>query len=140
MPAGAYTLSRRPTAPMTGSRYLMPPPAADDYIPLGPVPCDEDHAEIGMPDYAAKAHKECRAYIQAIRRKVGREPEGARLATMEFHHADFGTYYEVVCHFDSGHPASVRYAQRCDEQAPQSWGEVGMTPPVPYGRQMYGGR
>jgi hypothetical protein len=62
----------------------MSAPAADDYIPLGPVPCDEDHAEIGMPDYARDALKECRAYIQAIRRKVGREPEGARLAITEY--------------------------------------------------------
>ncbi len=103
--------------------------ADDNYIPLGPVPCNEDAADIGAPGYAADGPRECRAYLLAIRKKLGPEPAGARLAVMGFPH-EFGRYYEVVVHFDPARPASVQYAQRCEREAPESWAEVGMKPPL----------
>ena len=98
----------------------MPSPADDNYIPLGPVPCDEDHAESGMRDYARNAHKECRAYIQAIRRKLRPPPQGATFEVKAFDHQDFGTYYEVIVRYDRAYPASVAYALRCEREAPET--------------------
>ena len=112
----------------------MPSP---DYIPLGPGPCNEDAAQVGTPNYAAAMHKECRAYIRAIRRKLGPEPEGAQLGVMSFRH-EFGTCFEVVCRFDHARPAAVAYALRCEREAPETWGEVGMRPPLKFGRQAHG--
>jgi hypothetical protein len=46
---------------------------------LGPTPALECCAQVGEPDYARDAKVECRAFIEAIRKVCGREPEGARL-------------------------------------------------------------
>ena len=108
-----------------------------DYIPLGSAPANEDCADIGMRGYAAAARKECQAYIEAIRRKLGPEPAGARLAVKPFP-CESGSYYEVVCRFDSAYPAAAAYALRCEREAPESWGEVGMKPPVRHGRDVPG--
>jgi hypothetical protein len=111
--------------------------AITDYIPLGSAPADEDHAELSSPSYAVDAHKECRAYIQAIRRKLGPEPQGARLDVMAFPH-ESGTYYEVICRFDNAQQPAVAYALRCESRPPETWGEVGMRPPL--GRRHAHGR
>ncbi len=73
---------------------------------------------------------ECRAYIQAIRKVLGEEPVGARLAVKSFPH-DFGMYHEVVCFYDDNFPESVDYALLCEAEAPTTWAEAGMQPPVP---------
>jgi hypothetical protein len=107
--------------------------ASTDYIPLGSAPANEDCADIGMRGYAAAARKECLAYIEAIRRKLGPEPRGASLAVKPFP-CDSGSYYEVVCRFDNAFPAAAAYALRCEREAPESWAEVGMKPPLTPGR------
>ncbi len=91
-----------------------------EYLALGPAPCDEDCAQVGQPDYRERVREECRRFILLIRQKLGPEPEGARLSTKSFPH-DFGTYYEVVCWFDTDIEASVEYAYRCEAQTPATW-------------------
>lgn len=113
----------------------MPSP---HYIPLGSAPCNEECTDIGSPLYRFLARKECQAYVRAIRKKLGPEPEGATLAVTAFRHSDFGTYYEAVCHFDPAYPASVAYAHRCEREAPERWSDVGMKPPVRHGRRERG--
>ena len=100
-----------------------------EYIALGPVPCTESCTQVGDENYRDHAIRECRAYIEAIRKKLGPEPEGAALRVKSFPH-DFGTYYEAVCAYDSAIPEAVGYAFRCEAEAPQSWEEVGMKPPA----------
>ena len=50
-----------------------------ELIYLGPAPAHEPCVSVGDPDYATKALAECRAYIEAIRKVVGEEPDGAAL-------------------------------------------------------------
>jgi hypothetical protein len=69
------------------------------------------------------------AYIEAIRKKLGNEPEGARLAVKSFQH-DFGTYQEVVCSFDTEIEGAIEYAYKCESDSPATWGEVGMVSPT----------
>ena len=99
-----------------------------DFLNIGPTPCDEDCEQVPYknPD---KAMRECKQYIEAIRKKLGQEPEGARLAVKGFPH-DFGTYHEVVCHYDTERPESEEYAFRCEGESPSTWVEVGMVAPV----------
>jgi hypothetical protein len=107
----------------------------DADILLGPVPCKESHAQVGQEDYRNQAVLECRAYIKAIRKKLGPEPEGAMLRVKAFT-LDFGTHYEVVCTYDSKNPTTLEYASRCEAEGPQRWSEVGMqTPSVGHGRK-----
>jgi hypothetical protein len=91
-----------------------------DYLTLGSSPCDEDCAQVGQPDYEARAQEECRRFILLIRQKLGPEPEGAWLSTKSFPH-DFGTYYEVVCLFDANDEAAAHYAYRCESELPATW-------------------
>lgn len=85
-----------------------------DVIEIGPVPCDEECEQVGMPTYdGARARLECQCYIEQLRRQFGPEPEGARLRIKSSPH-DFGNYLEVVCNFDNEYPESVEYAFKCE--------------------------
>lgn len=92
-----------------------------DYIALGPVPSDENCAQIGDDDYAPRARAECKRFITLLRSTFGPEPSGAYLTTKAFEH-DYGTYYEVVCYFNPRTSASIDYAFRCEREAPTTWG------------------
>jgi len=98
-----------------------------NYITLGSAPADEECAQVGSEGYEFAAKKECRLFIEAIRKKCGPEPEGAELIIMGFNH-DFGRYYEVVCRFDVGSPGE-EYAYYCERNIPLTWEEVGMEGP-----------
>ena len=93
---------------------------ARDYISIGSSPADEPCAQVGEPDYHIKANKECKKFIELIRKELGKEPDGARLSVKGFPH-DFGTYYEVVCWYDDALPDSVEYAFKCEAEAPTNW-------------------
>jgi len=94
-----------------------------DYLNLGPTPCEEECAQLGEDDYAARARAECRRYVALIRAVVGPEPTGAQLSVRAFRH-DFGTYYEVVVEFDDENPTATAYALRVENKAPKYWGET----------------
>ena len=101
-----------------------------DLVYIGPAPAEEECAQTTDPDYSRKAKVECRAYIEAIRKMVGREPEGARLSVRAESH-DFGTHHEVVCYFDANNEVAADYAYRCEAKAPATWEEAGMEAPNP---------
>lgn len=91
-----------------------------DSIPIGSSPVEEDCAQVGSDDYSSRARKECRRFIELIRRTLGPEPEGARLFVKANQH-DYGVYYEVECEFDDEIPESVKYAFMVEEKAPKKW-------------------
>ena len=93
-----------------------------DYLNIGPTPCEEPCAQVGQPDYRKKALAECHRFIELLQKTFGPEPEAARLAVKAFDH-DFGTYYEVVCHYDTEIQESVDYALRCEGETPAAWEE-----------------
>lgn len=99
-----------------------------EYITIGPVPSDEDCAQVGAADYRERARRETRGFIEAIRKTVGVEPDNASLIVKAFPH-DFGTYHEVVCYYDTDDKESMNYAFRCEAQAPRNWTEAGMVAP-----------
>lgn len=72
-----------------------------DCIEIGSAPCDEECVQVTRDgDYAPAMRAECKRFIDVIRKKLGDEVGSARLAIKGNPH-DFGTYYEVVCYFDS---------------------------------------
>jgi hypothetical protein len=95
---------------------------------LGAAPANEDCIQVGSPDYARDAKAECRAYIEAIRKVCGHEPEGARLTIKSQPH-DYGSYYEVAIVFDGNNREAAEYASRVDEKAPTTWEQAGMQSP-----------
>jgi hypothetical protein len=99
-----------------------------EYIELGQAPAGEECAQVGEPNYAVNARRECRSYIQAIRNYLGLEPDGAALAIKSFGH-DFGQYMEVVVKYDPENQAATEYAMMCEANAPMTWEEGSMKPP-----------
>jgi hypothetical protein len=96
---------------------------------LGSAHADEGHAQIGETDYRSRAMRECRAYIKAIRKKIGPEPDEARLHVKAFL-LPFGTHYETVCTYDPTNQSASEYALKCEAECPSTWNEVGMNAPV----------
>ena len=93
-----------------------------DSLSIGPVPSEEECAQVGEDNYMERAQSECARFIALIRKAMGPEPEGARLKIQHCPH-DFGTYLDVVCAFDTDNPAAVEYAYRCESDAPTTWPE-----------------
>ena len=91
-----------------------------DYINIGPVPCDEDCAQVGQDNYNKQAIEECTHFIALLRKTFGDEPEGARLAIKWFDH-DFGSYCEVVCWYETEDEKARDYAFRCENEMPLTW-------------------
>ena len=89
----------------------------------GPTPSGESCAQVGSPDYAKQARKECTAFINQLRRLFGEEPDGAYLQIKSNPH-DFGAYYEVTVKYDPGDEAAVAYALKCEREAPEEWDEA----------------
>jgi hypothetical protein len=98
------------------------------YVILGASPCMEFPVKQEDNNYRNRALRECRAYIVAIRKKLGPEPEGATLRVKSFT-LDFGTHYEVVCNYEEGNKIASEYALKCYSESPQKWEEVGMRTP-----------
>ena len=92
-----------------------------DYFSIGPTPSEEDCAQVGQPDYRRTAMEECQRFIERIRTTLGPEPPDAELAIKSFPH-DFGSYYEVVCYYDTTNERSMRYAWKVEKKAPTRWG------------------
>jgi len=91
-----------------------------DCLELGPTPCNENCAQVGIESYHVIAKQECQRYIDLIRKVVGPEPEGARLRIKSNPH-DFGTYYEVACYFDDTNETAIDYAYHCEANLPANW-------------------
>ena len=99
-----------------------------DYVSIGSSPCDEECVQVTKEGGYHDAMKaECRRFLELIRKKLGPEPPGARLAFMSNPH-DFGTYYDVVCHYDDQNEEAARYAFRCESQSPRTWGDDKLSP------------
>lgn len=93
-----------------------------DYINIGSAPAEEDYAQVGSEDYYSRMRVETNRFIELIRKKLGPEPAGARLTVKAFPH-DFGTYHEVVCYYDDNREEAIKYASRCESEAPCRWEE-----------------
>lgn len=105
-----------------------------DHLYIGPAPCDEDCAQIGVTEGASRLNRiECEAYIEALRAVYGPEPEGAYLHTKTESH-DFGNYKEVVCYYDTNVREAAEYAFKV-ETGLGTWAEANMEPPVRYDRK-----
>lgn len=90
------------------------------YVELGSSPAEEPCAQVGTPDYAARAASEMSRYRELLRTKLGPEPEGAALGVRWESH-DFGRYGELVCYYSPVYPDSVAYAFACESHGPATW-------------------
>ena len=101
----------------------------NEYIFVGPTPCDEACAQLGSNDYEKISRKECRAFINQIWRvakntyNVDKDGViGFDVITKNEYH-DFGTYREVVLKFDYNNILATEFAYKMDEIIPTTWDE-----------------
>lgn len=87
---------------------------------LGSCPALEDAAQLGEPDYEARAKRECLRFITRIREVHGREPAGVCLRVQSHRH-DFGFYYEVEIAWVEGDAGAEGYATRVQAAPPERW-------------------
>lgn len=90
-----------------------------DYIDIGPVPCQEDCAQVGDPDYQSKARKECAAFKQQLLRMFPPPPKADII--IRAHRHDFGTYHEVAIRYDDNDAEACDYAYLVENQTPTHW-------------------
>ncbi len=103
-----------------------------DYIYVGPSPADEPCAQTGVTEGAERLNKlECYAYIEALRKVYGLEPDGAFLTIKRESGSEFGDYFEVVCKYDDSDDVATDYAYKL-ENGLATWAEAGMVAPVQY--------
>jgi hypothetical protein len=93
---------------------------ARDSIGIGPTPSEETCEQLGPNYNSSKALKECRVFVEQLRRVFGPEPVGARLTIKSSPH-DFGTYLEVECMYDDTNEEAMAYAFRCEANTPELW-------------------
>jgi hypothetical protein len=91
-----------------------------DYISIGPSPVEEDCAQVGSDGYHNQARKECRAFINQLRRQFCPEIGSANLNIKANPH-DFGTYYDVVCYYDDDDQVGSEYAFKLEDETPEKW-------------------
>jgi len=93
-----------------------------DYLNLGPTPCNEDCVQVGEEDYPRRAKDECRRYIELLERRFPevKEIPGASFDIKAFPH-DFGTYYEVCVFYDYDEARSTDFAFFVEENLPEHW-------------------
>lgn len=91
-----------------------------DKLYLGCSPASEWCAQVGSDGYWEQAKRECRAWINQLRRAFGPEPTQAQLATTSNDH-DFGPYLDVVVYFDSKDEAARLYAYRVEANQILCW-------------------
>ena len=88
-------------------------------IELGSTPIEEDCAQIGSNDYSLRARKECKAYINQLKRMF---PEYADIEyRIKSNPHDFGTYYEVVVCYDTNDKVSIEQAFDIEDKLPEYW-------------------
>lgn len=94
-----------------------------DSLSLGPTPYEEPCLQLGSPEYdEIEAKKECRRFIELLRKKFGEEPPGAMLKITRNPH-DFGVYLDVVVQYDASNEYAVEYAFKLERELPASWEE-----------------
>ncbi len=108
--------------PFSGRRYLE----------IGQVPPEEQALVFGTPNYQTNARKQCFAYIEALLKKLGKEPDGAELAIKHLPHdvKQGTTFPQVVCYYDENKPASLEYAKACETKGPKTWADAGVPAPI----------
>ena len=94
-----------------------------DKFYLGPVPADEDCAQVGVADYRRLATKEMNAYIGQLQRMF---PDYADhgLFRIEWQNHDFGTYGDVVFVFDDEDEGAIDYAVNVENNTPEYWDDL----------------
>lgn len=91
-----------------------------EYIELGPVPCEENCAQVGDADFRKASNLEMSAYINQLRREFHSRLNVIEFGKKWFDH-DFGSYGEVVVYFNPDDDESFQAAYFVESHLPMTW-------------------
>lgn len=94
------------------------------FIEIGPSPTEETCAQVGSDNYQRESSVQCKVFRRMLNRLFPL-PEGvdAVVSIKSFPH-DFGSYREVVCHYDPENEAEADYAFRLERETPERWDAI----------------
>jgi len=87
-----------------------------EFMELGPVPCNEECAQVGSDDFYERARKEYSAYKHQLERMF----PNCNFRIKSFPH-DFGTYYEVCVVYDENDEKATERALEVEGNLPENW-------------------
>jgi hypothetical protein len=96
-----------------------------DNFYLGPVPAEEDCAQVGDPDYNMKATREMNAYIGQLQREFSDYADYG-LFRIKWQNHDFGRYGDVVFVFDDETEGALDYAIKVENNTPMNWDDMAL--------------
>ena len=92
-----------------------------EYMEIGPVPYDENCAQVGAEDYIEKSSAEISAYLNQLNRKFPEaESKGIDFKKKRFDH-DFGSYYEVCIYWNTDDEVADQYVYIIEANLPNVW-------------------
>lgn len=91
---------------------------------ISPVPCEENAAQVGRPDYEERSRRECQVFKRMLERlhPVPADCQ-AGLVIKSFPH-DFGSYREVCVRYEDTDPIATGYAFDLESNTPAEWDAI----------------
>lgn len=94
------------------------------YIEIGPVPGEENCAQVGSSDYTEASLRECEVFRRMLTRLFP-VPPGLPVAYVgRTHPHDFGNYREVSIRYDDSDSQAVEFAYEVERSAPGEWDAI----------------
>jgi hypothetical protein len=94
------------------------------YIEIGPVPGEENCAQVGSSDYTEASLRECEVFRRMLARRFP-VPAGLPVAYVgRTHPHDFGNYREVSIRYDESDSQAVEFAYEVEQSAPGEWDAI----------------
>lgn len=95
-----------------------------DYITIGPVPGEEDCAQVGEPDFRKQATKEVDAFIDMLYRLFPDALDHNVIFKPKWQRHDFGSYVEAAILFYYEDEDSTSYAYNVERNVPAFWDDI----------------
>lgn len=94
------------------------------YIDIGPVPGEENCAQVGSPGYTESSQRECGVFCRMLYRLFP-VPENLPVAYVgRTHPHDFGSYREVAIRYDEANSQAAEFAYEVDRALPTEWDAI----------------
>jgi hypothetical protein len=93
-------------------------------ITIGPVPCLENAAQVGHPDYEEHSRSECHVFKRMLERLHAVPADCPATLTVKSFMHDFGVYREVCVRYDDSNAAATDYAYGLESHTPTQWDAI----------------
>lgn len=92
-----------------------------ELMEIGPVPAEENCAQVGDIDFRNRAKREMSIYIKQLNRMFPEAYDSGVDFKAKFFNHDFGSYGEVCIVFDGNDDDAVQFAYHVEANLPGFW-------------------